>query len=1006
MAQSYSNHAGSGVRCAYVVVTKSSGLFTGPEWHLLDGDTTSNNQFFFNSVSLGSSVFIQFDFKTSRIVDEAKWYQENTTSHGTWKWQGSNDIVTPTWTDIGSSFTLGGSATQTQTQLNGNTTPYRYYRLLGVSGSTSTNPWLYEIEFQIDSETAVAVSYANTGGEGNRSSGITTTTTQSLGAGSIGTLVNGNLTEQTLFFTNATAVSGNEIKFDFGSGASKVITEATWFQNNANGSGTWKWQGSNDGSSWTDIGSSFTLGNAFQTIMTSLSGNTAGYRYYRLLGVSGNASSSPWLYEIAFQIGDATSDIVATGAMSFTSSADLDAPGTLSSTGAVAFTSTALLVSTPPSRVTQVTGDVIAEGDQKARVTQIGLDVIADGEFVDRVTQVSADIIADVVPYVPNVRVTQVAIDVIGEPAVEILTPSPLASAFLNSPYSVFIVATGGLGALTYSLASGNITNATQTDPVVITSAGHGLISGQKILISGVSGMTELNGNYYYVNVLSSSTFSLYLDAALTIPVDGTGFTVYSGGGIWTSALPAGLTLNATTGEISGTPTEAGTFTVNVTVVDNVGNSASATYTIFVDSIVEENINLGIGVFGLGYTIARNFSGIECHFEFVDVGMGTATTGPLVYNRSQMFFPRNSFPDDQKFYLELGGSNSGSIDVTWTVFNIDTNVDYTLIQPAGQFGRLRNVMEFTGPEGIYAITPSTVASINDGQAYFFRIVAPLKKAQKFVSEIRLVNSNYTTVADQQLGSGDAWRTSHYGHEGLDDGWTSSLEPVWRYEAAAWRHIKSALLHMTIANASFGYQSKIKYSEVAFVDIDDLGEFGFSRKITTAGKDVFFIPTFYTIEINPTSLRDGHRYQIWGRSVKPDGYFTFNTFLHTARLRLEIDPADKAEIYNRCGSSKRVYLPGLGTPDPEIYFQIEGFVAPDARKLRDLGPSTFAGNSAASGSDIDESEIVSIPDDSVRSQELSNFLIAGRDYEASCDGQVEIVYRFSDVLRKPNYNYMF
>jgi hypothetical protein len=67
-------------------------------------------------------------------------------SHGTWKWQGSNDDSS--YTDIGSSFTLGGSTTQTQTELNGNVTAYRYYKLLGVSGTCTDTPYLEEIEFK------------------------------------------------------------------------------------------------------------------------------------------------------------------------------------------------------------------------------------------------------------------------------------------------------------------------------------------------------------------------------------------------------------------------------------------------------------------------------------------------------------------------------------------------------------------------------------------------------------------------------------------------------------------------------------------------------------------------------------------------------------------------------------------------------------------------------------------------------------------------------------------
>ncbi len=85
---------------------------------------------------------------------------------------------------------------------------------------------------------------------------------------------------------------------------------------------------------------------------------------------------------------------------------------------------------------------------------------------------------------------------------------------------------------------SGVITGATTADPVVITDADHGLTSGTRILISGVVGTTQLNGNRYYISSLSSSTFSLYNDEALTDTVDGSGFTTYSSGGTWIIDIP------------------------------------------------------------------------------------------------------------------------------------------------------------------------------------------------------------------------------------------------------------------------------------------------------------------------------------------------------------------------------------------------------------------------------------------------------------------------------------
>lgn len=72
----------------------------------------------------------------------------------------------------------------------------------------------------------------------------------------------------------------------------------------------------------------------------------------------------------------------------------------------------------------------------------------------------------------------------------------------------------------------GSISNATQTNPVVITSSSHGLATGAEIGIRGVAGMTEINGKVYTVTVINANQFSL--DAE-----DGTNYGAYSSGGVW-----------------------------------------------------------------------------------------------------------------------------------------------------------------------------------------------------------------------------------------------------------------------------------------------------------------------------------------------------------------------------------------------------------------------------------------------------------------------------------------
>ena len=75
------------------------------------------------------------------------------------------------------------------------------------------------------------------------------------------------------------------------------------------------------------------------------------------------------------------------------------------------------------------------------------------------------------------------------------------------------------------SSASGNISAATNANPCAITtSSAHGYSTGNEVAFSGMSGMTELNGNSYIITVTGSTTFTL--DG-----VNSTAYGVYTSGG-------------------------------------------------------------------------------------------------------------------------------------------------------------------------------------------------------------------------------------------------------------------------------------------------------------------------------------------------------------------------------------------------------------------------------------------------------------------------------------------
>src|SRR6266481_5578318 len=78
--------------------------------------------------------------------------------------------------------------------------------------------------------------------------------------------------------------------------------------------------------------------------------------------------------------------------------------------------------------------------------------------------------------------------------------------------------------------ATKSITAITQANPGVITSNAHGYGNTDWIFISGVVGMTQLNGNYYIVTNVTANTYTL-LDL-FGFPVDTTAFGAYISGGL------------------------------------------------------------------------------------------------------------------------------------------------------------------------------------------------------------------------------------------------------------------------------------------------------------------------------------------------------------------------------------------------------------------------------------------------------------------------------------------
>lgn len=299
MATSYSNFGGSGFRFGYFLI-KSDLPWSQSLNRLFDGSRTSNANFLGSTTAVAGKSFVDLNiYGSPRIIDAFTIYHGSISSPPTLKFQGWNGS---SWIDL-VSFTLNTSTSTSQSFAN--TTAYTRYRFVGVSGNLGTSLF-YQIEFS----TQAASSYET----GNRAALITSATTLTNGS----TTVPQNLLDGSKDGNNTNAwypnggqaVSGKTITFTLGAAQQFTSARISSISSSSGDNGTWKWQGSNDGSSWNDLTDPFvwywgTYNQLDEDVIAPLfkSSAVASFLYYRLLGVSGTTSSSPWYTEVEFDAG-------------------------------------------------------------------------------------------------------------------------------------------------------------------------------------------------------------------------------------------------------------------------------------------------------------------------------------------------------------------------------------------------------------------------------------------------------------------------------------------------------------------------------------------------------------------------------------------------------------------------------------------------------------------------------------------------------------------------------
>ena len=154
---------------------------------------------------------------------------------------------------------------------------------------------------------------------GDRTSDITATesSSQVFNGEPPNNLVDGGLSANStdgVMGQGANAIAGKWVNFEWET--KQIITEMTFWNNETDTvvMGTWQWQGSNDGTNYTNIGAEWDWNNTsytsdsgnYKKVYTELSANTTGYKHYRMLGVSGTVTNTSWWLELYFKTQNGT----------------------------------------------------------------------------------------------------------------------------------------------------------------------------------------------------------------------------------------------------------------------------------------------------------------------------------------------------------------------------------------------------------------------------------------------------------------------------------------------------------------------------------------------------------------------------------------------------------------------------------------------------------------------------------------------------------------------------
>ena len=179
----------------------------------------------------------------------------------------------------------------------------------------------------------------------------------------------------------------------------------------------------------------------------------------------------------------------------------------------------------------------------------------------------------------------QIAYTVVINPVIAI-SPASLPATTNGVAYSQTVSATDGTGTKTFSVTSGSLPTGLSLNGVTGVISGTPTANGTfnfDITATDSVGATTVKSYSVLINPPVSVSPASLPDTTVNVPYsqtisasNGTGTKTFA---VTSGSLPAGLTLDANTGVLSGTPTIAAAASFTITATDTVGGTGSNAYT-------------------------------------------------------------------------------------------------------------------------------------------------------------------------------------------------------------------------------------------------------------------------------------------------------------------------------------------------------------------------------------------------------------------------------------------